>query len=784
MTASRGEYISLFLIALATLMLEILLTRIFSVTLWYHLAFVAVSIAMFGMTAGAVLVYACSSWFTPARTRGNLAASVALFGVSAAWTVDAHLRLALDPALITSPLTQLMLAYGLIAVPFVFSGIAVSILLTQFPRQTSSLYAADLAGAAVGCVALSVVVDRVGGPRAVFVVTGAAALATLILLFQSVDSRRTVRFAGVLSLVVLAYFATFRTALDRSILDLGFYKGNRGNTIYEKWNSYSRIAVAYPRQELPFGWGLSDRYQPTDQLSQLRLNIDASAETVLTEFDGNLGPLEHLKYDVTNIGHYLVDDGNIFVVGAGGGRDVLSALVFNQKRVVAAEMNSAILDAVNVRFGEFTGHLDRHPKVRFVNDEARNYLARSTERFDLIQLSLIDTWAATAAGAFVLSENTLYTTEAWKLFLERLTPEGVVSMSRWYGRPVPAEMYRVAVLATSALRASGIARPREHVVIIATNRGLGGEAGKDPDVATLLMKRTPFTQRDVDTLEDVAKRMGFEIVLTPRAAADAGLDAVTDSAAVDRFVATFSQGDLASPTDDRPFFFMMNTDLLDNLFGLVTLLTLVVIVVPVFLKAERRVVAAHLALSVSFAAIGLGFMLIEIAGMQRLLLLLGHPTFSLSVVLVGLLVSSGLGSFTTGWIASERFLRATRIRLALLVGVLILIGAITPAATRVFQTFSTPVRVTIALMLLMPSGFLMGMVFPIAMKIALARQPSLAPWLWGINGAMSVTASVMAVIISSRWGISVAWWAGVACYVAAGVAIVRSAGSYEVPSAT
>ena len=208
--------------------------------------------------------------------------------------------------------------------------------------------------------------------------------------------------------------------------------------------------------------------------------------------------LEHLKYDVTNIAHYLTHQGRVFVIGAGGGRDVLSALVFGQERVVAVEMNGAIIDAVNGVFGDVTGHLDRHPKVRFVNDEARSYLARSSDQFDLIQISLIDTWAATAAGALVLSENTLYTTEAWKLFFNRLTSDGILSVSRWYGRPVPAEMYRVAALASDTLRRLGVAQPRSHLMVVVTGR-VAGEPENTPGVATLLLKRTALHRgRDQD----------------------------------------------------------------------------------------------------------------------------------------------------------------------------------------------------------------------------------------------------------------------------------------------
>lgn len=358
----------------------------------------------------------------------------------------------------------------------------------------------------------------------------------------------------------------------------------------------------------------------------------------------------------------------------------------------------------------------------------------------------------------------------------------MLSVSRWYRRPVPAEMYKVTALATNSLRRSGIPDARHHLIVVST--GLrAGEAADAPGVATLLMKRTPFTEAEVTTIEDVAEDMNFDVMLTPRVAADQAFVSLADEGAVDGFVATFTGGDLSSPTDDRPFFFKMDAGLLNGLFSVVGMLTLAFIVVPVFLKAEPRVLGDNVGLSVAFAAIGLGFMLVEIAQMQRLILLLGHPTFSLSVVLFGLLIASGLGSFVTERLTATRLSSAARTRMLALIGILTITGLLTPAATRAFQGFATPLRIGVALLLLMPAGFFMGMVFPIAMKIGLARQPSMTAWLWGINGATSVTASVLAVMISSAWGISAAWWTGVLCYVLAAVAIVASARQMERPTA-
>jgi hypothetical protein len=334
-------------------------------------------------------------------------------------------------------------------------------------------------------------------------------------------------------------------------------------------------------------------------------------------------------------------------------------------------------------------------------------------------------------------------------------------------------MYRTTALATETLRREGIADPRAHLMVIATRPKPGEPAGL-PGVATLLMKRTPFTAGEIATIEAITKTMNFDLVIAPRPSDNAAFVALTSSKTLDRFIARFPE-DLSPPTDDRPFFFKMDSRLLQGLLAYVAALTLGFIVVPVFLKAEPRVLRDNLTLSLAFAAIGVGFMLIEIAQMQRLTFLLGHPTFSLSVVLFGLLISSGAGSFVSGRPAAASLTSTLPRRLGALVVTLVLVGLATPPVVRAFEGFATPVRIAVALVLLVPAGFVMGMAFPIAMRIASTTRPSLTPWFWAINGATSVTASVLAVLISSSWGISAAWWTGVGCYVIATAAIVASA---------
>ena len=479
----------------------------------------------------------------------------------------------------------------------------------------------------------------------------------------------------------------------------------------------------------------------------------------------------------------------MLVIGAGGGRDVLSALVFDAKSVTAVEINTNIIETVNGRYGDFTGHLDRDPRVRFVNDEARSFVARSTSRFGLIQISLIDTWAATAAGAFVLGENSLYTLEAWTTFLGHLTDDGMLSVSRWYFKSRPAELYRTTSLAVDALRKLGVADPRRHIAIVANMQPLtyGASPAETPEgVGTMLISRSPFTDAELDTLEREAARLQFDMPFSPRVATDETFVRLTDLAGRQAFLDGYPIN-IAATTDNSPFFFnmlrlrdiaklglhdmgaamshnMRAVATLGILLITSTLMTAVCILLPLWLTRRRVNLAGTAPLLAFFIAIGLGFMLIETSQMQRLIISLGHPTYGLSVVLFSMLLSSGIGSYLTAGLTSPA---AQRARLLALVIVLAVFGLITPAVAEWSQPLTTPIRILAAVMLLFPIGLFMGMAFPIGMKLAATRAQELTPWLWGLNGAASVLATVLGVCIALTWSISTAFWTGWACYLAA-----------------
>jgi spermidine synthase len=786
--ASRLTVVGLFFVTLATMMLEILLTRIFSVTMWYHFAFVAISLAMFGMTVGALKVYRHPELYNETSTKQQMARSAFWFAVSVIVSVLAHILVPFrsEPTL---ALIWIAVTYFVLAVPFYFSGVCVCAALTKFPRSVSGLYAADLFGAATGCIVLIYVLRGTDAPTAVVLVGLLGCVGTVLF---SVDAgEHQFRKAAFILGAVFAIFVVVNTVLvqhQASLLRITWAKGeHEPPALYEKWNSFSRVTVRgdanTPSKVITEG--ISVTYPPEKFFRQLHLKIDSDAETTLTALDGvngvSIDSLDYLKYDVKNLVHHIRSDAKVLIVGAGGGRDVLSALLFKQRSVRAVEINQNIINTVNGRFGDFTGHLDRNPKVTFVNDEARSYLARTPERFDVLEASFIDTWAATAAGALTLTENSLYTVECWNMFLQRLTPDGVLSFSRWYLPGLPAEAYRLTSLAAASLRASGVEDPRSHILLVKNSRR--SAEGEPIGAVTILIGKKPFSAAEIDRIEEISRQMQFDVVLSPRFALDPVFAALATGQDPGGMVESLPVN-LSAPTDDSPFFFYMmkfrNLLRLQQLAedpsaaiyatsGAVVGVLLLFITVPTLIciwlplrSMEKTVVRSVLPHLLFFAAIGLGFMLIEISQMQRLIVFLGHPTYALSVVLFSLLLSSGFGSYTTRNITYAG--RDALVRLLLLLVAMLVFGVLTPRATTAFSSSTNAMRIMVATGILFPLGFFMGMAFPLGLKLAARQVDALTPAFWGVNGATSICGSVLAAAISMNAGIASTFWIGFLCY--------------------
>ena len=364
--------------------------------------------------------------------------------------------------------------YVVAAIPFVFSGLCLGLALTRyparFPSRVGTLYAADLVGAAVGCLVLGIVIGMTDGITTAFAIAWLATIASACFLAREKQPKAFILSRlSCLGLGVFVVVSAYQVSNQKPLFPLQWIKGEAETPpLYEKWNSFSRIAVKGDSTKPSYlhTWGLSPKYHGNRIGRQLVLTNDAGGGTFLTAFDGDLSQLQFLKHDIASIAHYLRPDSHVLVVGAGGGRDVLAALVFDQPAVTAVEINRSVVEAVNGRFGDFTGHLDRQPGVTFVAADARSFAARQDDSYGILQFSFVDTYAGTAAGAFALTENSLYTTAAWGVFLQSLQAHGLLSVTRYYFSDLPAEFYRLYGLATAVLRQQGAVTPGDHLVVL------------------------------------------------------------------------------------------------------------------------------------------------------------------------------------------------------------------------------------------------------------------------------------------------------------------------------
>ena len=804
-------YAGLFLLAFSTLVLEIVETRLLSVVSWYHLAFFVISAAMFGMTAGAVWVYLRRDRFTAETLPADLARFTAAFAASIGLSLCVQVTLA--PAMVLSFSTAIVFAEMSLALatPFFFSGVAVTLALTRSRFPVGRVYAIDLAGAALGCLGVIAFLDVVDGPSAILLAgataAGAAALFAASGRGQARPSRGWVDAVLSRPLIILLVMGTLGVAnsltlhgIQPILVKFSAEKRDAG-LVYEKWNSFSRVTVrlgAGGERALPPMWGPSPKMPQDVKIESRLLAIDGAAGAGMLRFDGDAKTAAVLAYDVTNLVYSARHSGRAAVIGVGGGRDVLSAWGSGFRDITGVEINPILVRLLtrDDLFARFAG-LSSLPGVRLIADEARSWFARSRQRFDTIQMSMIDTWAATGAGAFTLSENGLYTVEAWKLFLDRLTDRGLFTVSRWYGPGAVNETGRMVSLAVAALLESGVARPEAHIFLAASG-----------EVATLIASRSPLTAGDIATLRDACRFYEYTILISPGATPGspvlAGIRSAGSRQALERYTSGLEL-DLTPPTDDRPFFFnvvpfhrphrilrhlgysagvaggnvtaslTLGTILLVSLALVV--LTIVAPLRPAIRQGGRVLVVGGTAY---FALLGVGFMLVEIGLLQRLSVFLGHPIYSLSVVLFSLILFTGAGSFLSELLRLEAS-RARLVTWSVLLGAYLLgLPHWLPAVIADFESSSTIARAGLSLAIVAPAGVLMGFGFPTGMRLVQAINERPTPWFWGINGGAGVLAAALAVAVSIAFGIHVTLTLGALCYLAlvpAALALRSAAGA-------
>ena len=774
-----GRYpFAIFVLAFGTLSYQVLITRFFSVMLYYHFAFAAISLAMLGLTHGAIAVYKNPGRYAPDRVDVEFARHAWRFAVSGVGAMVAFLCL---PLIVPAGYLLGALAVAALAfvIPFGESGVCITLLLTRLPYGGGRLYAADLTGAALGCLGIIFALLVVDPVSATFWIAASAAGTGWVVASNNVDGLSR-RLSGAIALT-LATVAFVHSGLDlagKSHLGVFWAKGqDQSNTLFERWNTYSRVRVTPKRDSVPFGWGFARA--PETTIEQKYLDIDADAATVITKFDGDLAKLAFLRNDVINSAYLVQPPTDVAIIGVGGGRDILSALLFGAKTIRGIEINPAIFEVLTDKFAAFSGHLDRQPGVTLVNAEARSYINHSSDRYDLVQISLIDTWAATAAGGLTLTENRLYTVDAWNDFYRALKPGGLLSVSRWFGLDAyRGEFHRLIAIAVKALERQGVPATELGRHVIALNVG---------NIVTVITRPDAFTDAQWTGARGRLKAQGFKIILGPGIAFDDITSTLMSGKADTAYFASLPSNITAS-TDDNPFFFFTQrfSQLLANPWAAITennapvsmtLLLLLValgacvyyIVLP-FIRLARRMPLTELTPPVAyFSAIGMAFMLIEISQMQRLMVFLGHPVYGLGVVLFTILLCSGIGSATVGAPAPRP--GAVSGRLAALLATLVLTGVLTPLVTTWTRSEATDIRILVSALLLAPPAFCMGMMFPLGLNIW-RRHADLLPFFWSANGITSMLASVLGMALSIEFGIANTFAIGVGFYVVSAAMLI------------
>jgi hypothetical protein len=704
--------------------------------LWHHFAFLSVSLVLLGL--GVPGVWYSVRGIKPASLRRALGASVLLIPAALFALVQLH-------GFFDRPI---VLYVVILLMPLLALGSSVCIFLIEAPgREVGRIYAADLIGATVGAVLVVPLMYLIPTP---LLLVGTALLPLLALGILEKGFRAKAVLLGLVILGVTFWGKPFEL---RNVS-----KGKEGTPLLTAWGPTALLSI-YGDFTYASVWGLGHKYEfPSQPIDQLYLEYDGSAATFITKLDGPVENLEHLFFDVTAIGYQLGSPERVCVIGAGGGRDILTALKAGAREVDAVEINRKTIEVLSGPLKEYAGDVYHLEGVKAIAGEGRAYLTSSSGEYDLIQISLIDTWAATAAGAMALSENYLYTEEAFRLYFRKLSDRGLISTSRWNHSDAgfEAESVRLALMAKRALQLEGIEEPERHLVFIQ-----GGPVG------TLLISKAPFTPAQMEELDEACARYGFfRLWPIPFWPEDYSAHRYWVPLALLEGPAWFQeQGfNVAPATDDKPFFFDTMSGRLPGSLQValisVSLLALTLFFLPLLVQKALVRHPGFWQGSLYFAAIGIGFMLIELPWIQMFILYLGHPSYSTTVVLAGLLLGAGLGSLAAARIPTNSLYN----KALLLPLVLILIGLFSPLLFQSTLGWSFLLRLGVTLMMVMPAGFLMGFAFPLGMILFGEGNRS---WFWAINGVTSVLGSVIAIVLSMAIGLTDVLILGIGFYLLA-----------------
>ena len=759
--------------------------------MWYHFVSLIVSLALFGITVSGLVVFLAPQRFPLEKAaswmgRAALALTVALFAL---WSF--FLLLARSPRLayrILAPFHQpqyepfgagkvtlldggqilpLAVLYLVSALPFICGGFIATLALTRYQDRVARVYAWDLAGAALGCVAAFALLTWLDPFATLAVLASFAALSAWCFFRES--GERGGRL-GALALGALA-LALVAASAHGGVVELKFVRGRfQPDLLLTRWNSYSRVAVWPLRTgQGEASWGVSRGYRgPIPE--QYGLVVDDTGYSTIARYR----PGDDLGWARANLLSlpYLVRDGaRALIVGPGGGKDILIALAGGAAAVRAVELNPLVVRAVQEDFGGFSGRPYTLPGVEQVVDEGRTFLAHDRSFYDVIQATVVYGRLAPAAGAFPFTEDHLYTSEAFQTYLDRLAPGGLLAFSRFI---YEKSILRLVATARGALEARGV-DGAPGCVFVAAERGL----------ASVLIKNVPFTPEELAALLQRCRDLGFQVLYAPGGEGDSPIAELMRTPDPGAYLAALPF-DASPVSDDRPFFYYLMRPgdflrsgaarapdfedrgllLMRNLLGTVLGLVMLCIALPLALRGRVREIRWGRAWAAVgyFAAIGLGFIVVEIGLLKHFLLLLGKPAYTLAVTLAIFLAAGALGSARARLLAGNaRLVRRSCARLTI---VLLFTAVLLPPLLEALLAAPLWARLAATVAVMGPLGYLMGQ--PLPAGLSLLRQERLVPWVWSVNGALSVLGSIGALVLAVNFGYTTTMLVGPACYLVAG----------------
>jgi spermidine synthase len=758
----------------AALLLELALTRLFSVVLFYHFAFLAISIALLGLGSGGVFAYLGKNWLVRFSTRTLLSWLCVINAATVPVVLEIVLHVPVSLSLSRVNLLRLTAIYLASAVPFFVTGLEFPILFARESRHISRLYGADLLGGALACLGVVPLLNLLGGPNTILFAGAMAAIGGAVWTADQRLRKITLGLAEVLLIVIAANYSG-------RLIDVVYAKGifrDKAWVEFARWNAISRVEV--------------DRVGPAKAVV-----IDADASTYIMNADPKLWQGTVWQHNLMSapaaLANVLRPHGEYAIIGPGGGVDVLRAVANGSPSVTGIEINPIIANTVmRGRYADYSHHLYERPEVHIHVTDGRSFVRNAKQNFDVVQMTLVDTWASTAAGAFALSENSLYTVEAFQEYFSHLKPDGMVAITRWEFRQ-PREALRVVSVATQALHELGVQNSARNFIVVSE-----GDLDEDVIPVVVLAKKSAFTpEEEAQVRSHLADNPALVALYLPSDARENAFSALIARNDPYAFAREYPYN-VAPVKDNAPFFFftlkldqiLHREDLSEGIdwkvnLGVVVLAMVLVIsfvavlaflVIPLAVRGgrshERPVRLLY------FVAVGLGYILVEIAFIQRFVLFLGHPTYALTVVVFLLLLSSGAGS-----LASRKwFVRTGRawLPLAFITSVLLLYVFILPRLLNALVGLPFAAKLLSSAILLVPLGFAMGMPFPTGLR-ALASIPvpefpraeksecqeNSVEWAWAMNAGSSVLGSVLAMVIAIQFGLNATLACGAGAYLMA-----------------